>query len=147
MEFSCNQKKCQRKLTIFIKLFKKLSCTAYMLSHQRVVPPTTTSITAHCPPSHIITVKASLICSCYSIQWNLYLSFPDNSFSRIRHSISVVPEQILFKLWLPHLLFSQIIVPFLDPRRKRWIEVSLYSKSLTRQSTMSPRKTLAQELK
>jgi hypothetical protein len=26
-------------------------------------------------------------------------SFPDVSFSRIHHSISVVPEQFLFKLW------------------------------------------------
>jgi hypothetical protein len=42
------------------------------------------------------------------IQWNLYLSFPDNSFSQIRHSISMVPERILFQLWLPHLLFSRI---------------------------------------
>jgi hypothetical protein len=42
------------------------------------------------------------------IQWNLYLSFQDNSFSPIRRSISMVPERILFQLWLPHLLFSQI---------------------------------------
>jgi hypothetical protein len=43
-----------------------------------------------------------------NIRWNLYLSFPDNSFSRIRRSISMVPERILFQLWLPHLLFSRI---------------------------------------
>jgi hypothetical protein len=60
------------------------------------------------------------------IQWNLYLSFPDNSFSRIHHSISMVPEQILFQLWLPHLLFSRIHCFFFRPQRKRWIEVSLY---------------------
>jgi hypothetical protein len=29
--------------------------------------------------------------------------FPDNSFSRIRHSIYVVPERILFQPWLSHL--------------------------------------------
>jgi hypothetical protein len=33
------------------------------------------------------------------LQWNLDLSFPDISFSQIHRSISVVPEQILFKLW------------------------------------------------
>jgi hypothetical protein len=44
----------------------------------------------------------------YDIQWNLYLSFPDNSFSWIRRSISMVPERILFELWLPHILFSRI---------------------------------------
>jgi hypothetical protein len=30
------------------------------------------------------------------VQWNIGLSFPYVSFSLIRHSISVVPEQILF---------------------------------------------------
>jgi hypothetical protein len=57
------------------------------------------------------------------IQWHLYLSFPDNSFSRIRRSISMVPERIL---WLPHLLFSRIHCFFFRPQWKRWIEVSLY---------------------
>jgi hypothetical protein len=42
------------------------------------------------------------------IQWNLCLSFLDNSFSQIRHSGSLVPERILFQLWFPHLLFYQI---------------------------------------
>jgi hypothetical protein len=49
------------------------------------------------------------------IQWNLYLSLPDNSFSRICLSISMVPERILFQLWLPHLLFSQIYCFFFRP--------------------------------
>jgi hypothetical protein len=52
------------------------------------------------------------------IQWNLYLSFPDNSFSRIRCSIPMVPERILFKLWLPHLLFSRIHCLFFRPPTK-----------------------------
>jgi hypothetical protein len=42
------------------------------------------------------------------IQWNLDLSFPDNSFSWILRSISMAPERILFQLWLPHLLFPRI---------------------------------------
>jgi hypothetical protein len=54
----------------------------------------------------------------FYIQWNLYLSFPDNSFSRIRRSIYMVPEQILFQLWLPHLLFSRIHCFFFRPLTK-----------------------------
>jgi hypothetical protein len=49
------------------------------------------------------------------MQWKLYLSFPDNSFSRIRRSISMVPEWILFQLWLPHLLLSRIHCFFFRP--------------------------------
>jgi hypothetical protein len=49
---------------------------------------------------------------------NLYLSFPDNSFSWIRRSISMVPERILFQLWLPHLLFSRIHCLFCRPPTK-----------------------------
>jgi hypothetical protein len=49
------------------------------------------------------------------IQWNLYLSFPDNSFSQIHCSIPMVPEWILFQLWLPHLLFSRIRRFFFRP--------------------------------
>jgi hypothetical protein len=52
------------------------------------------------------------------VQCNLYLSFPDNSFSWIRRSISVVPERILFQLWLPHLLFSRIHCFFFRPPTK-----------------------------
>jgi hypothetical protein len=52
------------------------------------------------------------------IQWNLYLSFPDNSFSRIHRSICMVPEQIIFQLWLPHLLFSRIRCFFFRPPMK-----------------------------
>jgi hypothetical protein len=52
------------------------------------------------------------------IQWNFYLSFPDNSFSRICRSISMVPEWILFQLWLPHLLFSRIHCFFFRPLTK-----------------------------
>jgi hypothetical protein len=52
------------------------------------------------------------------IQCNLYLLFPDNSFSRIHRSISVVPEWILFQLWLPHLLFSRIHCFFFRPPTK-----------------------------
>jgi hypothetical protein len=57
-------------------------------------------------------------CGHCCIQWNLYLSFPDNSFSRIRHPISMVPERILFQLWLPHLLFSRIHHFFFRPPTK-----------------------------
>jgi hypothetical protein len=39
---------------------------------------------------------------------NLDLSFPDVSLSWIHLSISVVSEQIIFKLWLQNLLFSRI---------------------------------------
>jgi hypothetical protein len=56
--------------------------------------------------------------SIFYVQWNLYLSFPDNSFSRIHRSISMVPEQILFQLWLPHLLFSRIHCFFFRPSTK-----------------------------
>jgi hypothetical protein len=52
------------------------------------------------------------------IQWNLYRS-------RIHRSISMVPERILFQLWLPHLLFSRIHGFFFRPQTKT-IEVSLY---------------------
>jgi hypothetical protein len=52
------------------------------------------------------------------IQWNLYVSFLDNSFSRSRRSISMVPERILFQLWLPHLLFSRIHCFFFRPPMK-----------------------------
>jgi hypothetical protein len=52
------------------------------------------------------------------VQWNLYLPFPDNSFSRICRSISMVPEQILFQLWLLHLLFSRIHCFFFRPPTK-----------------------------
>jgi hypothetical protein len=52
------------------------------------------------------------------IQPNLYLLFPDNSFSRIRCSISMVPERILFQLWLPHLLFFWIHCFFFRPQTK-----------------------------
>jgi hypothetical protein len=52
------------------------------------------------------------------LQWNLYLSFPDNSFSRIRRSISMFPERILFQLWLPHLLFSRVHCFFFRPPTK-----------------------------
>jgi hypothetical protein len=52
------------------------------------------------------------------IQWNLYLSFPDNSFSRIRRSISMVPEWMLFQLRLPHLLFYQTHCFFFRPPTK-----------------------------
>jgi hypothetical protein len=52
------------------------------------------------------------------IQWNLDLSFPDNSFSRICRSISMVPERILFKLWLPDLFFSRIHCFFFRPPTK-----------------------------
>jgi hypothetical protein len=38
--------------------------------------------------------------------------------SRIYRSISVVPERILFKLWLPHLLFSQVRCFFFRPPTK-----------------------------
>jgi hypothetical protein len=38
--------------------------------------------------------------------------------SRICRSISMVPERILFKLWLPHLLFSQIHCFFFRPPTK-----------------------------
>jgi hypothetical protein len=38
--------------------------------------------------------------------------------SRIRRSISMVPERILFKLWLPHLLFSWIHCFFFRPPTK-----------------------------
>jgi hypothetical protein len=54
----------------------------------------------------------------FLLQWNLYLSFPDNSFSRICCSISMVPERILFQLWLPHLLFSRIHCFFFRPPTK-----------------------------
>jgi hypothetical protein len=46
------------------------------------------------------------------------LSFPDNSFSRICRPISMVPERILFQLWLPHLLFSRINYFFFRPPTK-----------------------------
>jgi hypothetical protein len=53
-----------------------------------------------------------MICvNCYTVLWCYTvkpLSFPDNSFFRIRRPISVVPERIIFQPWLPHLLFSQI---------------------------------------
>jgi hypothetical protein len=39
--------------------------------------------------------------------------------SRIRRSISMVPERILFKLWLPHLLFSRIHCFFFRPPTKK----------------------------
>jgi hypothetical protein len=55
---------------------------------------------------------------CKVIQWNLDLSFPDNSFSWICHLISMVPEWILFKLWLPHLLFSRVHCFFFRPLTK-----------------------------
>jgi hypothetical protein len=72
----------------------------------------------------ILTLLA--VCSAYSltmktevvVQWNLYLSFPDNSFSRIRRSISMVPERILFQLWLLHLFFSRIHCLFFRPPTK-----------------------------
>jgi hypothetical protein len=54
----------------------------------------------------------------YYIQWNLYLSFLDNSFSRIHCSISMTPERILFQPWLPHLLFSWIHCFFFRPLMK-----------------------------
>jgi hypothetical protein len=38
--------------------------------------------------------------------------------SQIRRSISVVPEQILFQLWLLHLLFSRIHCFFFRPPTK-----------------------------
>jgi hypothetical protein len=53
-----------------------------------------------------------------SVQWNLYLLFPDNSFSQIRRSIPMVHERILFQLWLPHLLFSRIHCFFFRPPMK-----------------------------
>jgi hypothetical protein len=71
------------------------------------------------------------------IQWNLYLSFPDNSFSRIRRSISMVPERILFKLWLPHLLFSRIHCFFFRPTTKtmnRGFTVFNWEKSVSNKS-------------
>jgi hypothetical protein len=68
-----------------------------------------------------ISFKEQMILVNLNIQWNLYLSFPDNSLSRICRSISMVPESILFQLWLPDPLFL-----FQTPRQKRWIEVSLY---------------------
>jgi hypothetical protein len=46
------------------------------------------------------------------------LLFPDNSFSQICRSISMVPERILFQLWLPHLLFSRIHCFFFRPQTK-----------------------------
>jgi hypothetical protein len=42
---------------------------------------------------------------------------PDNSFSRIR-PIFMVPERILFQLWLSHLLFSRIHCFFFRPLTK-----------------------------
>jgi hypothetical protein len=68
-----------------------------------------------------ITIKCCVDGICIDIsyiQWNLYLSFPDNSFSWICSSISMVPEQILFQLWLPHLLFSRIHCFFFRPPSK-----------------------------
>jgi hypothetical protein len=70
----------------------------------------------------LITLQTLLymVTNCLSlyIQWNLYLSFPDNSFSRICRSISMVPEGILFQPWLPHLLFSRIHCFFFRPPMK-----------------------------
>jgi hypothetical protein len=58
-------------------------------------------------------------CSSNSLtQWNLYLLFPDNSFSRIHRSISMVPERIIFQLWLPHIFFSRIHCFFFRPPTK-----------------------------
>jgi hypothetical protein len=65
-----------------------------------------------------ISVFLSWLICLLNIQWNLYLSFPDNSFSWIRRSISMVPEWILFQLWFPHLLFSWIHCFFFRPPTK-----------------------------
>jgi hypothetical protein len=61
-----------------------------------------------------------------SVQWNLYLSFPDNSFSQIRPSISMVPERIYFNYGSRIYCFPTSTVSFSDPQRKQWIVVSLY---------------------
>jgi hypothetical protein len=67
---------------------------------------------------NLLTLNCNVTETLMCIQWNLYLLFPDNSFSWIRCSISMVPERILFQLWLPHLLFSRIHCFFFRPPTK-----------------------------
>jgi hypothetical protein len=69
------------------------------------------------PEDRILQEWYFKICTVH-IQWNLYLSFPNNSFSQIRPSISMVPERILFQLWLQHLLSSRIHCFFFIPPTK-----------------------------
>jgi hypothetical protein len=70
------------------------------------------------PPIPILSQTNPVNVHVMHTQWNLYLSFPDNSFSRIHLSISMVPERILFQLWVLHLLFSRIHRFFYRPPMK-----------------------------
>jgi hypothetical protein len=60
------------------------------------------------------------------------------SFSRIQLSISVLPEQILCKLWSLHLSLFRIHRYFQDPWRKRSIEVFCIQKISNKTATDVP---------
>jgi hypothetical protein len=66
-------------------------------------------------PLIIIIITMMII----AIKLNLHLSFLDVTLSRIHRSISVVPEQILFKPWPPYLLFSHIQLSFSEPPKQK----------------------------